>query len=85
MKLLHDRAGVAGVLEVASLGRERRERKEGERERRERERKEGERRLAEFSLGYIVKRDEPPFPLGGRARSVATIFEIYRGRKVYGV
>jgi len=42
-------------------------------------------RLAGSSLGYIVKRDEPPFPLSGRARSVATIFEIYRGRKAHGV
>lgn len=38
-------------------------------------------RLAGSPLGYTVKRDEPPFPLGGRAGSLATIFKIYRSPK----
>lgn len=51
-----------------------------ERDGREKGRK--ERRLlagALLSVICIVKRDEPPLPLGGRAMSEATIFEIYRG------
>lgn len=44
------------------------------------ERTGGERGDWQDPLGYIVKRDEPPFLLGGRAGSVATIFEIYHGR-----
>lgn len=57
----------------------------GERDGTEKEEEGRGRKLAESSLGYIVKRDEPPFPLSKRARSVATIFEIYRGRKAHGV
>jgi len=36
------------------------------------------------SSGYTVKRDEPPFLHGGRAGSVASVFEIYRGQSVPG-
>lgn len=76
MKLLHDGAGVAGELGAVPFRA---------RETRRREGRKRERRLAESSLGYIVRRDERPFSFSGRARSMATIFEIYRGRKVHGV
>jgi len=64
MKLLHDGAGVARVLEAAAVKGEKGE----------------ERNyiyIAGSSPGYIVKRDEPPFLPGRRAGSVATIVEIY--------
>lgn len=70
MKLLHDGAGVAVVAGGSFRRGERRSERAGK-------------ALPGSSPGYIAKRDEPPFPLGGgRAGSVATIFEIYRGRRV---
>ena len=62
MKLLHDGAGVARILEAAAVKGEKGEERNY---------------IVGSSPGYIVKRDEPPFLPGRRAGSVATIVEIY--------